>query len=278
MFLVIVDSHSKWIDIHLTNNSTTATTIEKLQFTFASLGLPEIIVTDNGPSFASSEFSDFAKSNGIQHVKTVPYHPAANGLAERAVQTFKACMKKLSQGTLQDRINAFLFKYRTTPQTTTGITPAELLMGRKLRTHLDLLVPDVGERVRKKQSLQKHTHDLHAKDKLFQVNDPVLAKNFSTGPPWITGKILRQSGATTFFVELPDGRVVRRHPNQLKPNTSESQVSLQSDNVDEQWIPAPVFEPTQSDAAPPPPDTSSAEPRRSGRIRHPPNRFLPDSV
>ena len=131
MFLLIVDSHSKWIDVHITSTSTTAVTIEKLQLTFSSLGLPEILVTDNGSSFTSSEFTDFVKVNGIQHVRTVPYHPASNGLAERAVQTFKTCMKKLAGGSLQDRVNSFLFKYRTTPQTTTGISPAELLMGRK---------------------------------------------------------------------------------------------------------------------------------------------------
>ena len=80
-----------------------------------SLGLPKMLVTDNGPSFESSEFTDFVKANGIQHVKTVSYHPASNGLAKRAVCTFKTCMKKLSNGSLRDRVNSFLFKYRTTP-------------------------------------------------------------------------------------------------------------------------------------------------------------------
>ena len=161
MFLLLVDSHSKWIDVHITNASTTAVTIEKIQFTFSSLGLPEILVTDNGPSFSSSEFTDFVKANGIQHIKTVLYHPAYNGLAERAVQTFKACMKKLSNGSLQDQVNSFFLKYRTTPQTTTGVSPTELLMGCKLRTHLDLLVPDNGGKVRMRKNLQKHSHDLH---------------------------------------------------------------------------------------------------------------------
>ena len=223
MFLLLVDSHSKWIDVHITNASTTAVTIEKLQFTFSSLGLPEILVTDNGPSFSSSEFTDFVKANGIQHIKTVPYHPASNSLAERVVQTFKACMKKLSNGSLQDRVNSFLLKYRTTPQTTTGVSPAELLMDCKLRTHLDLLVPDIGGKVRMRQNLQKHSHDLHAKDKQFQENDPVMAKNFSQGPPWITGKILKRSGAATFLVELSDGRVICRHSDQLKPNSLDPQ-------------------------------------------------------
>ena len=41
-------------------------------------------------------------------------------------------------GPLQTRVSRFLFNYHTTPHTTTGATPAELLMGRRLRTHLDL--------------------------------------------------------------------------------------------------------------------------------------------
>ena len=244
-------------------------TIEKLQFTFSSLGLPEILVTDNGPSFSSSEFTDFVKANGIQHVKTVPYHPASNGLAERAVQTFKACMKKLSKGSLQDRVNSFLFKYRTTPQTTTGVSPAELLMGRKLLTHLDLLVPDIRGRVRMRQNLQKHSHDLHAKDKQFQENDPVMAKNFSQGPLWITGKILKKSGAATFLVELPDGRVIRRHSDQLKANSLDPQEQIQP-HVDEQWLP-------ESELTHHPQEPVSSGLRHSTRSRHPPVRFTPDS-
>ena len=146
-----------------------------------------------GPSFSSSEFTDYVKANGIQHVKTTPYHPASNGLAERAVQTFKACLKKLSHGSLQYQVNNLLFKYHTAPQSTTGVSPAELLRNCKLRNHLDLLVPGIGERVRKIQTLQKHSHDLHANDKLFQENDQVLAKTFYLGPHWITGKIFKES-------------------------------------------------------------------------------------
>ena len=267
MFLILIDSHSKWIDVHITSTSTTAVTIEKLQLTFSSLGLPEILVTDNGSSFTSSEFTDFVKANGIQHIKTVSYHPASNGLAERAVQTFKTCMKKLAGGSLQDRVNSFLFKYRTTPQTTTGISPAELLMGRKLRTHLDLLVPDIGERVRKRQNLQKHSRDLHAKDRQFQESDPVMAKNFTQGPLWITGKIVRKSGTATFLVELSDGRVIRRHADQLKPNSLDPQEQIRP-SADEQWLPVPTHAPQE---------TVPSGPRHSTRIRHPPIRYRPDN-
>ena len=102
MFLLLVNSHSKWIEVYITNACTTAMTIEKLQLTFLSLGL---LITDNGPAFTSSEFSDFVKANGIQHVRTLSYHPASNGIAESAVHTFKICMKKLSNRSLQARVN-----------------------------------------------------------------------------------------------------------------------------------------------------------------------------
>ena len=109
--------------------------------------------SDNGTAFTSSEFQEFLRSNGIEHLRSAPYHPSSNGLAERAVQTVKAGVKRL-KGSLEVRLSRFLFKYRVTPQATTGIAPAELLMGRRLRTHLDLLFPTVQERVQGKQREQ----------------------------------------------------------------------------------------------------------------------------
>lgn len=46
MFLLIMDSHSKWVKVHVATSATIATTIDKLQITFAALGLPEVIVSD----------------------------------------------------------------------------------------------------------------------------------------------------------------------------------------------------------------------------------------
>ena len=70
MFLVIMDAHSKWMDVHATQSATSSITIEKLQVTFGSQGLPDTVVTDNGTNFCSEEFEAFLKQNGIIHIKT----------------------------------------------------------------------------------------------------------------------------------------------------------------------------------------------------------------
>ena len=105
----------------------------------------------------SREFEEFLRRNGIKHKTTDPYHPASNGLAERAVQIFKKGIRKMQTGTLQVKIAQFLFSYQNTPQSTTDIAPAQLFMGRKLRSPLDLLKPDLqgqsGERARASETV-----------------------------------------------------------------------------------------------------------------------------
>lgn len=93
-------------------------------------------------------------------------------------------------GPLEVKMARFLFKYRVTPQATTGIAPAELLMGRRLRTHLDLLYPTVKERVCRNQMAQKVTSDTHARRRQFQLNDRVMCRNFAVGPNWLPGIVV----------------------------------------------------------------------------------------
>jgi transposase InsO family protein len=125
MFLIIVDAHSKWMDVQLMQSITTTKTVEKLLNVFATHGLPQMVVTDNGPSFTSSEFKDFMSRNGIKHTTSSPYHPSSNGLAERAVQSFKRAIEKITGQTVQEKLSKFLFKCRIYPHTTTGVPPAE---------------------------------------------------------------------------------------------------------------------------------------------------------
>lgn len=78
-----------------------------------------------------------------------PNNPASNGLAERAVQTFKEGLRRNTEGSMDTRISRFLLQYRSTPHSMTGMSPAELLFGHRPRTLLDLIVPDVSNRVQR---------------------------------------------------------------------------------------------------------------------------------
>ena len=92
----------------------------------------------------------------------------------------------------------------------------ELLLGRRPRTRLDLLKPNIAERVERKQEDQKARYDKKAKSRTFHVGNHVFVKNFGAGSKWLPGKIVNMSGPVSFLVELEDGRSRRCHQDHLK--------------------------------------------------------------
>ena len=265
MWLIIVDAHSKWLDVHMMTSITSSHTIEKLRIVFASHGLPRKIVTDNGPSFTSTEFRAYVSSNGIVHVTTAPYHPSRNGLAERAVQTFKRGIKATGGESLQERVSKFLFAYRITPRTTSGVAPAQLLMNRQLRSRLDRLFPDLQVRVQKKQASQANNHDTSKPLRSFGINDPVYTKDFSSSPlTWIPGTIAKVTGPLSYWIKLGNGHVVRRHVNAVRSRKAKVEPSTLPDSPlphEDLYLPTRVT-PPQPPAVPP------IQPRRRAGRNH----------
>ena len=96
--------------------TTSSATIQCLRNVFARFGLPQRIVTDNAPNFVSTEFSHFLHQNGIKQTTSAPYLTASNGVAERAVKIFKNGMKKMTEGSLAQKLARFLFSYSPNPQ------------------------------------------------------------------------------------------------------------------------------------------------------------------
>ena len=226
MFLVVVDAHSKWIECHIMQSTTSASTICKLREIFGTHGLPETVVSDNGTNFTSSEFEDFMRQNGIIHKTSAPYHPASNGLAERAVQTVKDGLTKMPGSSVAQKLQLVLFNYRLTPHSTTGRSPAEMLMGRKLRSRLDLLHPNLQSKVHKKQERMKEIHDAHAMERQFKEGDKIYLKNFGHGPKWLSGVIQMVTGPVSYTVVTADGREHRRHVDHIRTRYEEQEVSV----------------------------------------------------
>ncbi|XP_046546911.1 uncharacterized protein K02A2.6-like [Haliotis rubra] len=136
MYLVIVDAHSKWIDVHVSNSATSAATIQKRQESFAIFGLPKTVVSDNGTCFSSTEFKMFMDKNGIEHIFTPTYHPGSNGLVERSVQTLKEGIKKMNGGIVDSKWSE-VDPGNCAEKIVSSICDVHLADGREVRRHMD---------------------------------------------------------------------------------------------------------------------------------------------
>ena len=60
---------------------------------FSRQGIPEFMVSDNGPQYSSHEMKEFAQLYGFTHITSSPRYPQSNGQAERAVQAVKKLLR-----------------------------------------------------------------------------------------------------------------------------------------------------------------------------------------
>jgi len=172
-YLLVVDYHSRFVEIALLDQLTSATVINHMKSMFARHGVPELVVSDNGTQYSSEEFDMFAKTYGFTHITSSPKHPQGNGAAERAVQTIKSLLKKEKDPYLA------LMAYRSSPLEN-GSSPAELLMGRKIRTTVPSMPavlapkqPDL-ERVKLKESISRSLSKVNFDARHRVVEPPTL--------------------------------------------------------------------------------------------------------
>ena len=160
-YLLIIDYFSRFIEVVVMQKSKKAdAVISALKETFARYGIPEKLRSDNGPPFDCAEFTHFAKQWDVELVTSSPRYPQSNGEVERAVQTIKNILKK------EKELQRALLAYRTTPLRS-GFSPAELLMGRKLRSavptfHKNLIPkwPDM-DKLRENENIQRMQQQQH---------------------------------------------------------------------------------------------------------------------
>jgi transposase InsO family protein len=196
-FLVVVDAGSKWIEALPMRSTTSAATLRALAGLFARFGLPTHVHVDGGPQFVSQEFRDAAARWNAQLTVSPPYHPPSNGIAERAVRTVKEMLGHVGA----DRLEEALFQYRATPQPG-GQSPAELLMGRRLRTRLTLA--------------PKKTESEARPPAAYRPGDRLRVRTFGRGPRWTLGTVERMRGRAVVEALTDDGAHVRRHLNQCR--------------------------------------------------------------
>jgi transposase InsO family protein len=225
MWLVLIDSYSKWIEIvNMHKNIQAPATIRSLRNVFSRYGLPKILVSDNAPQLTKShEFDQFCRKNGINHVPIPSYHPSSNGQCESVVGKFKLAMKKMctDKSDIESNVPEWLLNYHNTAHSATGIEPSVLMMGRRLRSPLSLINPLSSSGV--KQEVTETTERLRSEKTLrrFNVGDPVLFRDV-LHKAWIKGTVTKISDKI-YEIESESGKSVTKHIDHVVANTGQSQ-------------------------------------------------------
>ena len=252
--LVTVDYHSRFFEVDILRSTSSTIVIEKLQAHFARHGLPTTLRSDNGPQFVSSEFSEFLHDHGIQHQKTTPYWPRANGEVKRQNRTILKALQiaQLESKPWRTELHKLLVAYRTTPHSATGRTPSELLFNRQVRTKLPSLLFKEGEdtALRDRDSLSKYRSAECVSKKRpapahqeLQPGEQVLVKRTSAAgkldAPFLSEphQIISRTG-DQLMLQSPDGVVKKRNVHFAKRLQTEH--PLPSQEPDEQTTLVPL--------------------------------------
>ncbi|UYV77521.1 K02A2.6-like, partial [Cordylochernes scorpioides] len=148
-YLVVIDYYSRYPEMVQLDRLTASVVVRSCKSIFARHGIPETVVSDNGTQFgAAREFANFARQYGFTHVTSSPRFPQSNGMAEAGVKIAKLILKKNQDPSLG------LLEYRSTPLEN-GYSPAELLMGRKLRTTLPIAPENLNPKLVDSQTLKR---------------------------------------------------------------------------------------------------------------------------
>ena len=124
---------------------------------FARFGVPERIKMDNVPPFNGNEFRQWCRKMGIEYRRITPLWPRANAEAERFMQSMGKLIHTsyVTTGHWRPHLASFLRHYRPSPHTTTGVSPAELLLGRKIRTELPSFPASASQSSKVQQAAQR---------------------------------------------------------------------------------------------------------------------------
>lgn len=214
-FFILIDAHSKWIEVECVPSTSAKAVIACLRRIFCRFGLPKRIVSDNGPPFTSAEYMSYLEKNGIKRVLVAPYHPSSNGAAENAVRLIKQVLKKatVENEEFDKAISRFLFTHRNTEHCTTQKEPAVALLGRRLRGRLDLLRPVAGEIVRERQLAAEQRRDTPMRQ--ARVGESVLVRQYNSNVKWKDGTVLDRTGPVSYVVKTNEGVTCRRHVDQI---------------------------------------------------------------
>ena len=219
--LVVCDYYSNFFEVAHLNTVTTRSVVREFLPMFAIFGLPDVLVTDNGPQFASAEFAVFVRKKGITHLTSSPHYAQSNGKSENAVKTLKLIFTKAKQSGESEYMA--LLDWRNTPSEGMGTSPAQRLMGRRCKT----LLPTAGTLLKPRYDTNADTRALAGRKRrqsfyynqhahpLPPINEGATVRMRLPGEKtWTPGTCTEQVDSRSYRVKV-GGTVYRRNRRQL---------------------------------------------------------------
>ena len=203
-YLIHADRFSNFLWIYPLKKTTTDDVTKALWNTFYQVGFPKHLRTDNGPQFISDAFIRSCESFNIEQEWSDPYYPTSNGHAEKMVAVAKNMIKKASN---LDELQKMVQVYNATPSSETQVSPAEMLLRRKIRTCLPMVasskfvpisvVEQAAEKRRENAIKKKQHYDKSAKDlPPISIGQLVRVYNHKTSKWDIKGTIVKRDMKT----------------------------------------------------------------------------------
>ncbi|KAK3089216.1 hypothetical protein FSP39_001808 [Pinctada imbricata] len=224
-YLVTVDYFSDFFELDVLQDTSASTVISCLKQHFSRHGIPDTVISDNGPQFSSKEFHTFACEWEFEHSTSSPYHSQSNGKAESAVKIAKKLVKKANRNN-SDVWKAVL-DWRITPTIDMNSSPVQRLMSwrtrHSLQTTSTLLQPeiakDVHDKLQMKRRKSKLNYDRHAKElPKLQNGQKVRMSPLPTDQQkrWQFGTCSEILGKRSYIIDC-DGKKYRRNRRDIRP-------------------------------------------------------------
>ena len=218
-FLIITDYYSKYPVVYKLASTKSDTVARTTAALFSLFGVPNEIVTDNGPQYSGQPYQDMCKKWGINHTTSSPRYPRSNGLAERNIRTVKSIIKKCKK-TKQD-LQIALLNLRATPVDTGIPSPAEMMFGRPVRTtlpsyhHANALqkAGEIQSRLMERTARMKNDHDKSGGPELppLHVGQKVRVQDHET-KSWEPAEVTDVcEDPRSYIVKSPNGSSRRRN-------------------------------------------------------------------
>ena len=254
-YLIIVDYYSGFWEIEHLDSTVSSQVIRKMKMHFARYGIPDVVMSDNGPQFASEEYKRFSKTWKFELITSSPHHPRSNGKAENAVKAAKRLMMKAKKD--GSDVYLALLDYRNTPTQGLDTSPVQRLMSRRTKTLLPttakLLQPQNRDGQHKKmlanQERQAKYYDRGARtlpdlkpgDTVRMYHGPSKTKSQELLKAMVNSKL----GSRSYEVLTEDGRNFRRNRVHLRKSEEKFQPNSQTTST------------TNEDSTPQPASTKS---------------------